>query len=269
MTMNILDELNSIYAMLNADEYPQTHAQIESFMEHSEEFVPYTIATNLREADKPEDLPDYIIDFIIELYESGIAEGDDQSMNDLGAMYYGGDRGCEQSFEKAVYYYKMAADKGNYQAMENLGYCYYYGRVGEPDYEKAYQYFSICALIGGGVALYKIGDMYLNGYYVRKSETNAFRLYMHCLDTMTEETETFVAGPVFLRLGKMLLNGTGTETDYKSALVCYQKAESFLYDMVKNGDYMYKNSLKAAIAGQAKAREKLSADLPEQEWTFD
>ena len=269
MTVNLFEEINSIYSMLNADEYPEVHAQLESFMEHSEELDPFTIATNLRLADKQLDLPDYVIEFIIEMYEIGIDDGDAQSMNDLGAMFYGGDRGCEQSFEKAVHYYEMAADKGNYQAMENLGYCYYYGRVGEPDYERAYQYFSLCALIGGGVALYKIGDMYLNGYYVSKSETNAFRLYLRCLETMTEESEPFVAGPVYLRIGKMFLNGTGTEMDYKNALVCYQKAESFLYDMVKNGDYMYKNSLKAAINGQAKAREKLAEALPGKERTFE
>lgn len=269
MTVNLFEEINSIYSMLNADEYPEVHAQLESFMEHAEELDPFTIATNLRLADKPLDLPDYVIEFIIEMYELGIDNEDAQSMNDLGAMYYGGDRGCEQSFEKAVHYYEMAADKGNYQAMENLGYCYYYGRVGKPDYEKAYQYFAIGGLIGGGVSLYKIGDMYLNGYYVRKSSTNAFWIYMHCLETMTEESEPLVAGPVYLRLGKMFLNGTGTEVNYKSALVCYQKAESYLYDMVKNGDYMYKNSLKAAIEGQAQAREKLTGDLSEQEWTFD
>lgn len=269
MTINLTDELNSIYAMLNADEYPVTHSQFEHFIEHCEELIPYEVATGLRESDKPLDLPDFIIDFIIELYEIGIENGDDQAMNDLGAMYYGGDRGCEQSFEKAVYYYEMAAEKGNRQARENLGYCYYYGRVGEPDYEKAYHCFIVGALTGQLVSLYKIGDMYLNGYYVKKSEINAFWLYMRCLETMTEEAEPFVAGPVYLRLGKMFLNGIGTETNYKNALVCYQKAEAFLYDMVKNGDYMYKNSLKGAIAGQAKAREKMAKELPEQDWQFD
>jgi TPR repeat protein len=33
--------------------------------------------------------------------------------------------------------YNMAAENGNRQAQENLGYCYYYGRDTEVDYEKA------------------------------------------------------------------------------------------------------------------------------------
>jgi TPR repeat protein len=86
---------------------------------------------------------------------------------------------------------------------------------------------------------------------------------------MTEEAAPHVAGPVFLRLGRMYLNGLGTERDLKTALICYQKAESFLYDMVKYGNVMYKNSLRAAVEGQAKARALLMAELPNSEWTFD
>lgn len=270
MTINLTEEINSIYAMLNADEYPEIHACLENVMENGEEeLMAHDVAIALAEADKPLDLPDFIIEFITELLETCIANGDDNAMNDLGAMYYDGHRGFEQNFEKAVYYYDMAAQNGNRQAQENLGYCFYYGRIGEPDYEKAYHYFALGALDGHLISLYKIGDMYLNGYYVPKNEKEAFFIFMRCLDTMTDEAAVKVAGPVYLRLGKMFLEGLGTETNYKNALVCYQKAESFLYDMVKDGDYMYKNSLKAAIAGQAKAREKLSDNLPEQEWSFD
>ena len=78
---------------------------------------------------------------------------------------------------------------------------------------------------------------------------------------MTEEAEHKVAGPVYPRLGKMFLYGLGTDKDPKSALICYQKAEAFLYDMVKNGDFMYRKSLQAAVEGQAKAREVLIAEL--------
>ena len=66
----------------------------------------------------------------------------------------------------------------------------------------------------------------------------------------------------------MFLNGLGTKPDAKAALVCYQKAESFLYDMVKDGDAMYKKSLQAAIDGQAKARVKLNEELPDNDWTI-
>ena len=139
----------------------------------------------------------------------------------------------------------------------------------ERDYEKAFHYFALGAFDGHLISLYKIGDMYLNGYYVSKNEKEAFHIYMRCLETMTDEAAETVAGPVYLRLGKMLLHGIGTDRDLKGALVCYQKAEAFLYDMVKDGNAMYRKSLDAAIAGQEKVRKQMQAELPANQWIFD
>ena len=67
----------------------------------------------------------------------------------------------------------------------------------------------------------------------------------------------------------MFLDGVGTEQNLKNALICFQKAESYLYDMVLGGDVMYKKSLNAAVKGQEETREKLSEQLPENKWSFD
>ena len=98
--------------------------------------------------------------------------------------------------------------------------------------------------------------MYLNGLYVEKNEKEAFYIYMRCLETMTEEAANRIAGPVYLRLGKMFLNGTGIKKDLKSSLIAFQKAEMYLYDMVSAEDVMYKKSLKEAICGQEKAKDR-------------
>ena len=268
----IISEVEKIFSMLDAEELPETHRFLASIMD-DEGFVnasPYDIASNLVECDKPNELPEVLVEFITEMFETAIADGNCDAMNDLGAQYYNGSRCFEQSFEKALYYYNMAAENGSRQAQENLGYCYYYGRnMDKPDYEKAFHYFALGAFDGHLISLYKIGDMYLNGYYVKKNEKEAFLIYMRCLDTMTDDAAKIVAGPVYLRLGKMFLNGIGVELNYKNALICYQKAEAFLYDMVADGDAMYKKSLDGAIKGQAQAREKLLAELPENEWNFD
>lgn len=266
----LLNELQTIYSLLNAEEMPETHRYLD-YLLSEEDFddSPERIAVKLSETDEPEPLPGFVIDFITEVLECEIENGNADAMNDLGAMYYDGHRGFEQSFEKAVYYYDMAAANGNRAAQENLGYCYYYGRVGAPDYEKAFHYFALGAFDGHLISLYKIGDMYFNGYYVKKNEKEAFFIYNRCLQTMTEEAENYVAGPVFLRLGKMFLYGIGTEVNLKNALICYQKAEAFLYEMVSGGNYMYKKSLFAAIAGQQKTREKLMKTLPDRDWHFD
>lgn len=228
--------------------------------------TPCRIAGAVMECDKPKRFPRFLISLVRQLYELEIAEGNDDAMNDLGACYYDGSRGFPQSFGKAVHYYELAVEHGSRQAQENLGYCYYYGRDMQPDYEKAFHYFALGAFDGHLISLYKIGDMYLNGYYVKKNEVEAFAIYMHCFETMKEEAEPFVGGPIFLRLGKMFLRGLGTEQNLKNALICYQKAESFLYDMVRNGDIKYKTSLEAAIRGQQETRELLRRELPEGEW---
>ena len=116
--------------------------------------------------------------------------------------------------------------------------------------------------------MYRIGDMYLRGQYVDKDEEEAFIIYSRCLRMMSDDDRSYIAGPVHLRLGNMYLGGTGTEQDAESALFHYNLAELMLYSMVKNGNYMYKKSLRLAIEGQAKARDKLSRNIPEDEW-FD
>lgn len=268
----ISNEVGNIFAILDAEDMPEMHRYLASIMD-DEGFVtasPYEIAANLMRCDRMQEIPDYIGSFIIDMFEMAIADGNADAMNDLGAIYYDGDRGFEQSFDKAIELYLQAAENGSRQAQENLGYCYYYGRDGkEPDYEKAFHYFALGAFDGHLISLYKIGDMYLNGLYVRKNESEAFNIYMHCLDTMTDEAAKFVAGPVHLRLGKMFLYGLGTERNYRNSLICYQKAEAFLYDMVASGDSKYRKSLQAAINGQAKVRELLLEELPEDNWNFD
>lgn len=256
----VATEVQSILAMLDAGEFPGVYSYLAGILDEDGRVsdAPLVIANTLMDLDRPLKFPEYLIGFIEDMYQLEIAEGSDDAMNDLGAQYYDGNRGFEQSFDKAVMYYRMAAAKGNRPAQENLGYCYYYGRDGEPDYEKAFHCFALGAFDGHLVSLYKIGDMYLNGLYVPKNEKEAFCIYAHCMDTMTQQAEGRVAGPVLLRLGGMFLDGVGTDEDAKSALICFQKAESYLYDMVRNGNDMYRRSLAEAITGQARARKKLA-----------
>lgn len=254
--------------MISTEEFPEVYRYL-SLLTEEEYLSPNEIANTILSLDKPRDLSKPLIILITEFFEMEISEGNSDGMNDLGAVYYDGSRGFEQSFEKAVHLYKMAAEKGNRQAQENLGYCYYYGRAGEPDYEKAFHYFALGAFDGHLVSLYKIGDMYLNGLYVPKNEREAFFIYMRCIETMTDEASGRIAGPVYLRLGRMFLEGIGTECNYKNALICFQKAETFLCDMVLDGDAMYRKSLERAIKGQEDVRKKLEEQMPGKNWGFD
>lgn len=261
------EEARKVLNALDEEQYPEVCETLEDILD--EAYTPFTAAANLEDCDKPKVLPPSVVAYITALYEMEIAQGNDHAMNNLGARYYCGDRGFEQSFAKAVELYDMAAARGNRHAQENLGYCYYYGRNMPVDYEKAFHYYALGAFDGWLISLYKIGDMYLNGYYVQKNEREAFYIYHRCLREMTNQNQRYIEGPVRLRLGKMFLKGIATEPDPEQALMHFQLAELALFRMVKDGDYMYKNSLRAAIEGQAEARKLLAAQLPDQEWTFD
>lgn len=263
-----IQEIPEILSMLSVFEYPETYGFLSGISEEfPDEMTPYDLAETLLLSDRNRELPSYLIDYITDLLTISGEEGNEEAWNTLGAHYYGGTRGFEQNFSKAMDLYRKAASMGSRQAQENLGYCYYYGRDGKPDYGKAFHYFALGAFDGHLISLYKIGDMYRNGYYVEKNEREAFLIYMHCLNTMTEEYEMEVTGPVSLRLGDMFLNGLGTEVNPLSALVSYQKAEVYLYNMVRNGDDMYRKSLMNAVEGQKRAREAL--ELPEKTWIVD
>ena len=76
-------------------------------------------------------------------------------MVELGGWYYG-----QKQFDLAEDYYLMAAKLNYVDAYECLGYIYYYGRVGQPDYEKAFHYYKLASDQGNIVAAYKLADMY-------------------------------------------------------------------------------------------------------------
>ena len=273
----LLNELkDSQYAQYReSNEFVLIHDYLEKILKdnkrdfrHTPEILFY-VAEDLLDMDKDDYLPPCVVAFITFLFTQDGKEGNDDAINNLGELHYGGNHGFELNFKLAMQYYKKAAKLGNRCAQENLGYCYYYGRDGKPDYKKAFHYFSLGAFTDRLTSLYKIGDMYLNGLYVEKNEKEAFYIYQHCLDTMSYTEKDRVAGPVYLRLANMYLDGIGTKEKPRTALKYYQKAERYLSDMVQAGDAKYKRSLNAAIEGQSKAREKISKEFPNKEWKFD
>lgn len=100
---------------------------------------------------------------------------------------------------------------GKDYAANSLGYIYYYGRLddGQPDYEKAFSYFTRAAAAGLYEARYKLADMYKNGYYVPKDWTMAYNL---TLSVYYKTREQFMQGDdmvpfadAALRMGAFML----------------------------------------------------------------
>lgn len=239
---------------LSPEEYPQTLTFLqENESAYSEDNV-LQFVTELLHCDVEKTLHPQVFELTVLLLKGEINKGNCNAMNDLGALYYTG-RGGTPDYPQAVYYYKMGQEHGSAEAEENLGYCYYYGRSISKDYEKAFQCFAFGAAQGRIISTYKLGDMYLNGFFVEKNEKKAYLLYRRCLEICYRSEPQM--GPVYLRLGNAYMNGTGTEVDAKAALSCYQKAEIHLYQLMAGGEMYYAQNVASAVSGQSAAREKI------------
>ncbi|MCF0111747.1 MAG: sel1 repeat family protein [Erysipelotrichaceae bacterium] len=86
---------------------------------------------------------------------NAITRNDSNYINNKGAKYY-----TDGQYDKAVEYYRIAAAMGNVQAINNLGYCYLYGRSIEVNVSEAIAMFTIASARGNADAAYKLGDMY-------------------------------------------------------------------------------------------------------------
>ena len=84
-------------------------------------------------------------------------------MVELGGYYYE-----QKHFDLALKYYEMADLAGDKWAAEGLGYIWYYGRTGEKDYMKAFEYYSKASMNGNINSSLKVADMYKHGYYVEE-----------------------------------------------------------------------------------------------------
>lgn len=191
----------------------------------------------------------------------GIAAGDAIAANNLGALYYDGSIG-EQSYRKAMEYYKLGAEWGNEQALENLGYCYYYGRDTEVDYEKAFACFSKGAFLGRATSLYKIGDMYKRGYYVNQDEETAYRIYLRCIGLAVDDNEDSSAydADVYVRYADCLFSGSGCKKDVLEALYWAQRAEFEFRKRILRCDSFARNGLFWAMNLISKCRNALDDD---------
>lgn len=205
--------------------------------------------------DSPE-----VLEKVLECYELCVEQNMPAAALNLGTMYYMG-RVVNQDFEKAAHYYKIAADAGLLRAICNLGYCYYYGRHQDVDYKKAYEYFLKGALLHNDVnCLYKLGDMYLNGYAVEKNPAYAFMLYERAWDIASDfnKENDYCRPDVQFRMGKCYLKGIGTPVILTIALKHLTQALCGFYDRLKTDPFV-----KGMIEGTKELIEEAARKLEE------
>ena len=199
---------------------------------------------------------------MIRCYETCIEAGDLTAALSLGAMYYGGEF-IPRDYRKALKYYEMATqsddDETQLWAWTNLGYCYYYGRDIPVDDEKAFNCYMRAAVQRNANALYKIGDMYRYGRYVKKDEQMALIFYEQALDEVYENH--FVYPDVAKRIGECALYGIGMEKDIYRALEMLTKAELLTYTKIKERDPFAASLLPKIKQMLAEAKKLVERDL--------
>ena len=148
-----------------------------------------------------------------------------QDMLYLGGVYYEMKR-----FDLALKYYEMAASYDYDAAYECLGYIWYYGRTGERDYKKAFEYFSKLMNKGDLVATYKIADMYKNGYYVKKDLDTYKGMIEKLYNKVSKCKNLFDPVPeVYTRLARIRKESGQIE----EAVSLYLRAKDFLAQRIR------------------------------------
>ena len=156
----------------------------------------------------------------------------------------------------------MAVDHGSLQSLVNLGYIYEYGRTGAPDFQKAYECYSLAAALAPSFeAAYKLGDMYARGKAVDRDMHRAHMLWERSLDLSQNVVER--AQPA-IRIAQLLVDPEcerwGIDADPLRALKLFQDAEVGLRIDIADGQYYYKKRLREAIEGQEVARSRVEEE---------
>lgn len=203
---------------------------------------------------------EHIVKKVFECYELCLKQGMPVAALNLGTLYYSG-KFIRQDYQKAFELYKIAADAGEVRAICNCGYCFYYGRHQEIDYAEAFKYFSLGAsLFNDANCLYKLGDMYLNGYGADKNEKYAFLLYKRALERCQENgMDDERTADAQVRVGKCLLKGIGTKVDVEEAHVLLTFALINFYKRRKT-DHFVANLIESTKELIAEAQERLDKE---------
>lgn len=130
--------------------------------------------------------------------------------------------------DKAFRLLKKAAECGDHHSTIKMGYHHF----DKHEYEKSFYYFNKCALkYNDCECMYKIGDLYMQGVYGKKSETLAFQSYIKALNCSFYSAEGAKhRANIQLRLGKCLLLGKGCTANPHMAIVHLRES---LNDLIK------------------------------------
>jgi TPR repeat protein len=168
-------------------------------------------------------------------YRKAADQGDADAQANLGVMYQNG-ISIQKSNEQAVSWYRKSADQGNASGQNLLGVMYFMGTGVEKDDKQAVIWFRKSADQGNSQAQLNLGVMYKNGTGVDKSDEQAVSWYRKSAEQGDSDAQ--------LNLGAMYQYGDGVEKSNEQAVSWYRRsadqdnrdAQVSLGVMYQNGD---------------------------------
>lgn len=214
-------------------------------------------------ADSTDHVPNSRRELFRRIVDEACEADDSLAMRIKGYGCYGGDKIYECDwFESRRLITKLFERTGDPTYANTLGYIYYYGRCngGVPEYEKAFQYFSVGCAYHLLESTYKIADMFKTGKGCIKSpqtyEHIISELYDDCRNQFCHGSEAKFAD-VALRMAAIHMD----YEDYREALACYLEADYDIRKRMKEhnffGDKKVHDSIKDSLCV---VKQKLGED---------
>jgi hypothetical protein len=168
-------------------------------------------------------------------YRRAADQGDADAQASLGVMYQNG-ISIQKSNEQAVSWFRKSADQGNASGQNLLGVMYFMGTGIEKDDKQAVMWFRKSADQGNSQAQLNLGVMYKNGTGVDKSDEQAVSWFRKSAEQGNSDAQ--------LNLGAMYQYGDGVDKSNEQAVSWYRKsadqdnrdAQVSLGVMYQNGD---------------------------------
>jgi TPR repeat protein len=151
----------------------------------------------------------------LEAHKKKAMDGDATAQYDLGSWYFNGDE-VSQDLEKAVYWWRMAAEQEVPGAMYNLGNCYFFGQGVTKDLIEAAKWFRMAADRGNALAQFNLGNSYFNGDGVAKDEVEAVKWFRKAAKQGNLDAQS--------SLGACYRNGRGVAQDMVEAVKSFRIA---------------------------------------------
>lgn len=138
-------------------------------------------------------------------YRIAADKGDSHAQSNLGALYRTG-RGVARAFAKAAQLFNRAAGKGNEIAMSHLGEMAESGQGSARDPHKAAEWYRRAAKQGNSWAQYRLARLYYLGRLGKRDLPKAISLYRKSADSGHGAAQNM--------LGWLYMHGKGLEKDY-------------------------------------------------------